>query len=89
MGEKALWPTVAIIGMVCTAICVMMIAGVPVVEIIAAFSIAGNLIGLMLYGKLQKVESNTNGAMTEQQSLIRELVDTVRKSPPVELSEKE
>jgi hypothetical protein len=38
----------------------------------------------MLYGKIQKVESNTNGAMLGKDALIRELVDALKKSPPID-----
>jgi hypothetical protein len=62
----------------------LLIVGVDVVSIIAVFSIAGNVISLMLYGKMQKVETNTNGAMTAQQALITDLVEFVKHAPAQE-----
>ena len=88
MGDKALWPTVAVIGILGLAITVMLVSGVEVLSVVTVFSVLGNvaggLISLMLYGKIQKVESNTNGAMLGKDALIRDLVEAIKKSPPVE-----
>jgi len=89
MGEKALWPTVSVIGTLGVCITVMLVAGVEVLSVVMVFSVMGNvasgLISLMLYGKIQKVESNTNGAMLGKDVLIRELVDAIKKSPPLDV----
>jgi hypothetical protein len=67
----------------------MLVAGVEVLSVVMVFSVMGNvasgLISLMLYGKIQKVESNTNGAMLGKDVLIRELVDAIKKSPPLDV----
>jgi hypothetical protein len=78
MGEKALWPTVVALLGLFGAITVMMMAHVDVMAVALVFSlmgnIAGGLISVMVYGKMQKVESNTNGTMSDQQALVRQLV---------------
>jgi len=84
-----LWPTVSVIGTLGVCITVMLVAGVEVLSVVMVFSVMGNvasgLISLMLYGKIQKVESNTNGAMLGKDVLIRELVDAIKKSPPLDV----
>jgi hypothetical protein len=88
MGEKALWPTVAVITILGVCITVMLTAGVDVLSVVMVFSIMGNVAGsvisMMLYGKIQKVESNTNGAMASKDALISDLVEAIKASPPVD-----
>jgi hypothetical protein len=71
---------VAILGLF-AAITTMMLSHVDVMAVALVFSlmgnIAGGLISVMLYGKMQKVETNTNGNMASQQLLVRELIGHV------------
>lgn len=84
MGEKALWPTVVLVGIGTAAVTIMLIAGVEVVSIIAAFSLAGNVISILLYGKVQRVEDNTNGTVTDLRAMVRDLIDHAKKTGPVD-----
>lgn len=87
MGEKALWPTVAIVFIGTAAVTVMLLAGVEVVSIVALFSLAGNVIGLMLYGKVQKIEDNTNGTVTSLRDMVTDLIEHAKRTGPVESKE--
>ena len=82
MFEKALWPTVVLVSVVCAAVTALLVVGVDVVDIIAAFAIAGNVLQLMLYGKVQKIESNTNGMLTERDRMVRDLVEHTKHTVP-------
>lgn len=88
MGEKALWPSIAGVGIVCTMVTALLLAGIEVAAVIAVFSIVGNFITLfvafMLYGKVQKIETQTNGTMTTLQETNKDLIDTIKTLPPVE-----
>lgn len=84
VGEKALWPAVVAGGVIAAMITVLMLGGVEAVNIIAVFSIATNLIMVMLFGKVQKIEQNTNGNVERLHSLVENLVDYTKKSAPVE-----
>lgn len=88
MGEKALWPTVAIVVTVCTVVTILLIRGVDIAALLAAFglmaSIAMNMMSLMLYGKFSKIEQNTNGNMAQQLDMIRDLVAHAKRSVPLE-----
>ena len=88
MGEKALWPTVVLVSVGTAAITAMLILGVEVVSIVALFSLAGNVISLMVYGKVQNVENNTNGTVADLRSMVRDLIEHAKKTGPVD-SEKE
>lgn len=89
MGEKALWPAVVAGGVIAAMITVLMLAGIPAVNIIAVFSIATNLIMVMLYGKVQKIEQNTNGNLAQLHSLVTNLVEYTKNSAPVEQATEE
>jgi len=87
VGEKALWPTVAVVAIICAFVGAMLVAGKDVVDIIAVFSLAGNVITLMLYGKMQQVESdvqkvekNTNGTVTSLQIMLKDLIEHAKNS---------
>ena len=82
VGEKALWPTTVIVCVTLLVIGALLYSGIDVVQIIAAFSIVGNVISLMLYNKVSKVEQNTNGLMTHDRATIRDLMDYVKNSSP-------
>ena len=82
MGEKALWPTTVIVSVTLLVIGALLYSGVDVVQIIAAFSIVGNVISLMLYNKVSRVEQNTNGLMSQDKATIRDLMDYVKNSTP-------
>lgn len=91
MGKDALWPTVWVMGILCLFVSVLLIFGVSVVEIIAVFSLAGNVITVMLYGKMQgvkedvqRVEHNTNGTMSSLQAMLTDLIEHAKKSVPVD-----
>jgi hypothetical protein len=88
MGEKALWPTVWVVGLVCATITGLLLGGVDPLAIISVFSVFGSLISMMLYGKLQKIETQTNGMQTSHQdmvaSLVANLTEYVKKSVPLE-----
>jgi hypothetical protein len=92
MGVKALWPTVAIVTVLAAMITVLFMAGVDPIAVLALVSfLVTNVITLMLYGKLQqvetnvqRVESNTNGMTTAQLEMLKDLLEHVKKSPPVE-----
>jgi len=82
VGEKALWPTTVIVSVTLLVIGALLYSGVDVVQIIAAFSIVGNVISLMLYNKVSRVEQNTNGLMSQDKATIRDLMDYVKNSTP-------
>lgn len=84
MGEKALWPTVAIVGIVAAVLTVLLLGGIDVVTIIAASSVFSGLVNLMLFGKMQKVEQQTNGTAAEQLRLIRDLTEHAKHSVPLD-----
>jgi hypothetical protein len=84
MGEKALWPTVVIVSIVAASITAMLIAGVEVVAVIAVFSVFGNLIQIVLYGKMSKVEQNTNGQNSQLMRTVNDLVQHAKNSVPLE-----
>lgn len=87
MGEKALWPTVVVVAIVATMITAMALSGMDPVTLLAVLGVLftgiGSLIGVLLYGKLVQVEKNTNGASSQDKELIRELVETLKRTPPV------
>jgi hypothetical protein len=85
VGEKALWPTVAIVGILGAVVSALFLIGVDPVAILAVLSfVVTNVITLMLYGKIQKIETNTNGSVTEYQELIRDLVNHAKRTVPIE-----
>ena len=90
MGEKALWPTVVVIGLVLAAIVALVLSGIDVVSLLAILGIiftgTGSLVSVLLYGKVAKIEQNTNGAFTEQMTLFKEMSAQLRSSVPVEMA---
>jgi len=76
MGEKALWPAVAIIGLVLSAVVALAYAHLEVVAIVAILGVlfngVGSLVGVIVYGKVAKVEANTNGSTTAQNKVIQD-----------------
>lgn len=76
MGERALWPAVAIIGMVLGAVVLLAYARLEVVAIVAILGVlfngVGSLVGIIVYGKVAKVEANTNGSATAQNKVIQD-----------------
>lgn len=87
MGSKALWPSVVAGSVIAVMITVLLVAGIRATDIIAVFSIATNIIMAMLYGKVQKIEANTNGSTQQLHDLVKDLVDYTKKSAPVEVVE--
>lgn len=87
VGEKALWPMVAVVFLVCSMLTIMVTSGVDPVTLLAIIGVLftgiSSLIGVVLYGKMVSVEKNTNGTATSDKELIRDLVDTLKHSPPV------
>jgi len=65
----------------------MVLSGIDPVTLLAILGVLftgiSSLIGVILYGKMMQVEKNTNGTATADKDLIRELVDVLKKSPPV------
>lgn len=85
MEIKALWPTVAVVGILGAMVCVLFVNGIDPLAILAVLSFfVSNVIALMLYGKIQKIETNTNGSVTEYQDLIRNLVEHTKTTVPLE-----
>lgn len=88
MGEKALWPTVVGLAVMTASITIMMVSKTDVLSIALVISLLGNIAGgfvsVMVYGKAQKIEANTNGAMTNQQRLFENLLEYVKNSTPNE-----
>lgn len=87
MGEKALWPMVAVVFIVCAMVTSLAFTVRDVVALIAIvgvlFSGVGSLIGILVWGKVQKVEQNTNGNAAADRALILDLVDALKKSGPI------
>jgi len=84
MGEKALWPTVTLVSVLIICVTVLLTMGVSPVSILAVFSITGNVLGVMLYGKMQKIETNTNGSNVARDEMLRDLVEHTKRSVPLE-----
>jgi hypothetical protein len=92
MGEKALWPAVAVIAIVCGTVIALLSQGIDVVSVLAVFgliaSVAMSMVSLMLYGKVNKIEQNTNGTAAEQLQIIRSLMEHAKRSFPLDASSK-
>lgn len=92
MNERALWPMVTVVGIVCALITALVYSGLDSVSVIAVlgiiFSGVGTLVTIVLYGKISKVEQNTNGNLTAQNALVQQLVEHLKSSVPVEVVEK-
>jgi len=88
MGEKALWPMVAVVALVCAMLTAIVLSGVDPVAFLAIigalFMGIGSLVGIVLYGKVAKVEQSTNGNIAEQNATIRDLIDYLKHSTFVE-----
>lgn len=82
--DKMPWPTVVLASVGFAVIGVLLALNIPIANIIAAFSIAGNVVSLLVYGKVSKVETNTNGTAAKHQALIEDLVNYVKTSVPVD-----
>jgi hypothetical protein len=89
MGEKALWPLVTVLLGLFTAITVMMVAHVDVMAVALVFSLMGNIAGgvisIMLYGKMNKIEANTNGTMSVMQAQNKQLIEHTINSVPLDV----
>ena len=87
MGEKALWPSVAVVALVCGMLSVMVLAGIDPVTLLAILGVLftgiGSLVGILLYGKMMQVEKNTNGTATADKELIRDLVEALKQAPAI------
>lgn len=85
--ERAIWPMTLIVCIVFAVAGGLLALHVDVVAIIAVFaSVAatlGSIFGLLLYGKMQQIEKNTNGASTQDKMMIQGLVEYVKNSQPV------
>lgn len=83
---------VAVVALVCSMLTALVYSGLEVVSIIAIigiiFSGVSTLIGVVLYGKIAKVETNTNGNLNAQIELVKQLVEHLKSSVPVEVVEK-
>ncbi len=83
---------VAVVGIVCGLITGLVYSNLDAVSIIAVlgiiFSGVGTLVTIVLYGKISKVEQNTNGTATAQQALVTQLVEHLKASVPVDVVEK-
>lgn len=92
MGEKALWPAVAVVGIVCATVFGLLASGIDVTSVLAVFgliaSVAMSMVSLMLYGKVNKIEQNTNGTVAEQLQLIRSLMEHAKRSVPLDATSK-
>jgi hypothetical protein len=84
VGEKALWPTVVLVSILIVSVSVLLTVGVNPVSVIAVFSIAGNVLQVMLYGKIQKIETNTNGANLARDEMLRDLLEHAKRTVPLE-----
>lgn len=87
MGEKALWPTVVVVGLICSMLTAMVLKGINAITLVAIMGVLftgiGSLVGVLLYGKMMQVEKNTNGTVSADKELIKNLVETLKKTPPV------
>jgi hypothetical protein len=74
-------------ALVCTMLSVLIMQGIDAITLVAVlgmlFAGISGITNLFLYGKLSKVEQNTNGTATDNNALIRELVDVLKKAPPI------
>lgn len=84
VGEKALWPATLLGVVVTIVIGVLIWADKGVVNIIAVFSIVGNVVSLMLYNKVKQIETQTNGNAMADHAFIRDLVEFIKKTAPPE-----
>lgn len=104
MGEKALWPTVCVVFIVCAMLTAMVIAGIEPVTILAIIGVLftgiGSLVSVLLYGKMVKVEQNTNGNIGTQQEIVKrnqdamqdmlkQLIEYLKVSTPIDAVKKE
>jgi len=48
-------------------------------------NIAGGMISIMLYGKVNKIEANTNGTMTVMQAQNKQLIEHTINSVPLDM----
>jgi high-affinity Fe2+/Pb2+ permease len=92
MGEKALWPAVAAVGIVCATVFGLLSTGIDVTSVLAVFgliaSVAMSMVSLMLYGKVQRIEQNTNGTASDQLAIIRDLLQHTKRSVPLDAASK-
>lgn len=88
VGEKALWPAVAMVGLICGLVAILAATGMEAVSIVAVMGVIatsiGSLVSVAVYGKLQKVEQNTNGSMSSRDDLVHDLVDHLKKTQPIQ-----
>ena len=83
METKALWPTVVIVSVALAFVGTMLIAGVEVTAVVTVFSLIGNLIQVFMYTKVAKIEQHVNGDKASDKRLIGDLIEALKKSPPV------
>lgn len=89
MGEKALWPAVALAGIIVVAVTVLLSLGVESASIIAVFAtVVLGLVSLMLFGKIQRIEHNTNGMNEAKDATIRDFIHFMKthNSVPVDVA---
>lgn len=84
MESKQLWPAVVMGSVIICAVTILLIKGVAVDQIIAAFAIVGNILTLMLWSKVQKIENNTNGTLSSTQEMVRDLVEHTKRTVPID-----
>ncbi len=79
-GVHRLWASVAVGIAALSSVTTMLIIGVDVTDIVAAFASLGLLINLYLVSEVAKVKQNTNGTIAEMQTQIRELTKHAQSS---------
>ncbi len=81
----------AVTGVITAAMTICLVAGVPLVTVIAAFGLLSSLLatvlGFFLYKEVAEVKKNTNGSASQaalyQQQLTNDYIEFLKKSPPV------
>ncbi len=92
MGERALWPAVVTVAIVCATVFGLLALGIDVTSVLAVFgliaSVAMSMVSLMLYGKVNKIEQQTNGTSHDQLAIIRDLMEHAKRSVPLDAASK-
>lgn len=86
MKTQAVWAAVALAATVIVSMTVMLVLHVPVGEIATGFALVGTvlspLLNLLLYNKMQTVESQTNGVADRRDAMLTDLVNHLKSQTP-------
>ena len=76
MFIRQIWPLVTLISIVLVCVTVLLIVGIDPTAVISVMSVlVVPVLTAMLYGKVQQIEQNTNGAASRRDEMIRDVLE--------------